>query len=146
MDACTIRRLSRAELEQRIDDFIAVAKGVPGEYWGKEHFLMDLPEKWHFSMAAWRAGRPIGYAIISQKHGSIAHLHHFMVAPDQRGMGLGETMLRKAITNCIAGGCVAMTLKVAAESEDAQRFYRRNGFEISGEPGPYLLMRRAIAP
>jgi len=146
MSACTIRPLSRDELDRSIDDFIAVARGVPGEYWGREHFLLDLPEKWRLSLAAWIAARPVGYAIISRKSESIAHLHHFMVAPDQRGKGLGEAMLEKAISQCVDGGCSEMTLKVAAESEDAQRFYRRNGFETSDDSGAYLLMRRAIAP
>lgn len=146
MSACTIRPLSRDALEKSVDDFIAVAKGVPGEYWGREHFLTELPEKWRLSLAAWIAGRPVGYAIISRKSELIAHLHHFMIAPEHRGKGLGETMLEKAIIQCADSGCSEMTLKVAAESKDAQRFYRRNGFETSGEPGAYLLMRRAIAP
>ena len=146
MSAYTIRPLSRVELVKSIDDFIAVAKDVPGEYWSREHFLLELPEKWRLSLAAWIADRPVGYAIISRKSESVAHLHHFMVVPDQRGKGLGEAMLEKAIRKCVGGGCSEMTLKVAAESKDAQRFYRRNDFETSGEPGPYLLMRRAIAP
>ena len=72
--------------------------------------------------------------------------HHFVVAADQRGIGLGEAMLGAAIKNCISYGCSQVTLKVASESEGAQRSYRRHGFEKSDDQGAYLLIRRVLAP
>ena len=141
-----IRPLPREEIAARIDDFVAVAKDVPREYWTQEHFLRELPQKWQLSLAAWLGNRPVGYAILSRRTRQRAHLHHFMVAGDLRRQGLGEALLNAAICNCTRLGYAEISLKVAIASEGAQRFYRRHGFAVSGGDGAYREMLRSLRP
>ena len=139
-----IRPLHRDQLAACVDQFITVARDVPGEYWVAKHFLLDLPEKWLLSLAAWLAEQPIGYAMLSRRSADTAHLHHFMVAVDQRGRGLGARLLAAAIERCRKHHCTEMSLKVDAGNTDAQRFYRQHGFEFTGVDGNYWTMRRRL--
>lgn len=140
----TIRSLSKDELSAHVEAFIDIARDVDGEYWGRTHFLEELTGKWQLSLAAWLANRPVGYAILSRKSSHRAHLHHFMMAADQRGRGLGGRMLEAAIERCIQQGCTEITLKVVASNQAGSRFYRRHGFENAGHDKDYDLMRRTL--
>lgn len=145
MTRVAIRQLSRDDLAAHIRDFIEIARDVPGEYWAEEHFLKEFPEKWDLSVSAWDGERPVGYAVLSRKGATTAHLHHLMVAADKRGANLGADLLVAAIRGCLLRGCSEMTLKVAVDSEGALRFYRRHGFSDTGEDRAYRMMRRALA-
>lgn len=143
-DALVIRPLGRDQVVRSVDRFVAVARDVAGEYWSSQHFLLDLPDKWLLSLAAWRGEALVGYAILSRKSPDTAHLHHFMVATDQRGRGLGSRLIAAAVERCRQNGCVEMSLKVAAGSAGAQRFYRQHRFENTGRDGNYSTMRRRL--
>ena len=41
----TIGPLDRAELELRIDEFLAIASDQLGEYWTRDNFVRELPSK-----------------------------------------------------------------------------------------------------
>ena len=47
----TIRTLSADVVRSNLNDLIAVAADVPGEYWTAENFLVELPQKWRLSFA-----------------------------------------------------------------------------------------------
>lgn len=53
------------------------------------------------------------------------------VARSERGSGLGTMMMRWAITQARARGCVIMQLTTHNDRHDAHRFYERLGFEGS---------------
>lgn len=141
-----IRPLSEDEVTARIEAFIEVARDVDGEYWGRQHFLKPLTDKWKLSLAAWAEKRPVGYAILSRKSSIQAHLHHFMVAKDQRGQRLGERLLAMTIERCIEQGFTEITLKIAPSNFAAWRFYKLHGFANTGQDNGYDVMRRALSP
>jgi ribosomal protein S18 acetylase RimI-like enzyme len=53
------------------------------------------------------------------------------VAGVLRGQGIGERMIREAIARAKQAGCGVVQLTTNAVRADAQRFYRRLGFEAS---------------
>lgn len=139
LPSATFRTLSHEQLRANIDAFLRIASDVDGEYWAAEHFLRDLPEKWRLSFAAWSAGRPIAYAILSRKGPDHIHLHHLMVEPNQRGRGLGQCMLTEMERRVSRAAATRLTLKVDRGNERAQRFYRRAHYIEQGRDGAYLV-------
>jgi len=122
--------------------FLAIAADIPGEYWSRENFLRELPEKWNLSFAVFDAGRPVGYAILSRRTDELVHLHHFMIAPKHRGAGFGTRMITEIAARVAAAGAQRISLKTV--SPPAQRFYRRNGFWRVGEDNGYVVMVRRL--
>lgn len=143
-DDALIRTLSANDIRNHVEDFLAIAADQSREYWTEAHFLADFPEKWSLSFAAWRGGRPVAYAVLSRKATDVIHLHHFMVAADERGRGLGTRMLREMESRARAAGASRLTLKVAVDSAAARRFYQRAGFRETGLAGDYRLLERAL--
>jgi ribosomal protein S18 acetylase RimI-like enzyme len=133
-----VRPLTRDELAEKVAHFINIATDVPGEYWTAEHFLVDRPGKWTLSSAAWQAGVLVGYAIVSERGPSHAHLHHFMVATAARGSGVGARLAHFMMELAKTQGYQRLTLKVATDNVGAQRFYRRIGFTAGERDGRLL--------
>lgn len=119
--------LSPPHVVEHLDAYLAIhADASPG---GRAEMLAELPDKWALSFALWRAA-PIGYCILSAKFGA-PHIHQFMVAPAERGRGIGGVMLAEALRRGAA------TLKVASANEGAIRFYRRHGWQDRETAGDY---------
>lgn len=127
-------------LKDHADAFLDIASDVPGEYWTLDNFLVNLPEKWTLSFAAWDDDEPVAYAILSKKSPTSAHLHHLMVRASHRSKGLGSRMVGEMLTRVRSAGCTELTLKV--ETADAKRFYLRHGFAQVGPDERYTLMAK----
>lgn len=139
------RTLMPAQIRENIDAFLAIASDVPGEYWGLEHFLAELPDKWRFSFAVWLAGRPIGYAVLSRLSGDGAHLHHFMIERGWRGRRLGARMIQEMERRVMAAGITMLSLKVHRSNLQAHRFYESNGYKDADTDGAYRVLRKHLA-
>ncbi len=139
-----IRTLKPAHIRCHLQTFLDIAADIEGEYWTEEHFLRDLPEKWQLSFALWAGERPVAYAVLSRKAPDHLHLHHFMVARDVRGHGLGQRMAQEMEARARACGCRRLTLKVAANNEDARRFYGRLGYHEMGRDDAYVTLGKAL--
>jgi GNAT superfamily N-acetyltransferase len=115
--------------------------------WDRESLLQPRPEKWERSLLVVQEGRPRAYAIVSRT-GQAAHLHHIVVAPDARGLGLGSWLVSELLRRNT--DVDELTLKVHPENDGAQRLYRRLGFEDRGRsPSGYVQMariRRSVDP
>jgi RimJ/RimL family protein N-acetyltransferase len=140
------RTLDPGTLDAKADAFLAIAADVPGEYWTLAHFLAERPEKWRLSFAAWRAGEPVGYAVLSRRGTDHVHLHHFMVARAARAEGLGGGMVAEMARRAAASGARRITLKVAADNERARAFYERHGFRPAGREGAYEVLEHWLSP
>ncbi len=70
----------------------------------------------------------------------VALLEDVIVDPARRGQGLGGRLIDAAIAFARNAGCRRITLMTDADNVDAQRLYRRHGFEAS----TMLTMRRGI--
>ena len=144
LPAATVRTLSPPDLEGEINAFLSIAADQTGEYWTAEHFLRELPRKWDLSCAAWKDGRPVAYAIVSARSSRHAHLHHFAVAPDMRGQGIGFLMIRGILSRLRTAGFSELTLKVNIKNATARRYYARHSFSEIREEGDYLVLSRHI--
>lgn len=77
------------------------------------------------------------------------------VAPEYRGLGLADQLLREACQAAVGDlGAVWLELGVHQDNHRALAFYRRHGFELTGESKPYplddtkqeLFMERQLPP
>ena len=125
-------------------DILSIAQDQPDEYWGIEHFLLDLPRKWDLSFALFDCSLFIAYAILSLKTSSNVHIHHFMVNKSSRGRGLGSLMLQEIERRGDSFGAETLTLKVGKNNFDAKKFYLRQGFFLHGSDNTYQLMSKEI--
>jgi ribosomal protein S18 acetylase RimI-like enzyme len=131
--------LSRKTAERLLPQLIAISADVSP--WGTTEFLTELPGKWELSFTAWQADQPVGYAILSRKFPGRIHIHQFMVAPSQRGSGIGIAMLAEARRRADS----LLSLKVHQDNHGAIRFYEREGLRREQLAEAYWLMldRRA---
>ena len=126
-------------------DFYVIGSDVPGEYWTREHFLLELPEKWDLSFVLWEDAKLIGYSILSRPESDRVHLHHFMLRAGYRGGGLGGSMIEECIKRTVEIGALRLSLKVPITFEASQKFYRRHEFLRIDQAGDYLVFERSVA-
>ena len=68
------------------------------------------------------------FSVSTAEGGRAAWLEDLIVQPDRRGHGIGDQLLRAAINEARAAGCLRITLLTDATNSVAQRFYARAGF------------------
>ncbi len=61
----------------------------------------------------------------------VALLEDLVVAPTQRGNGIGSQLLKQTIETAKLHDCHRITLLTDLANESAQRFYRKHGFSFS---------------
>lgn len=71
-----------------------------------------------------------GLPRFGMKRGLLENVH---IRTDQRGNGLGTTMVTWAVERCREAGCGMVQLTSTKVRNDAHRFYRRLGFSQSHE-------------
>lgn len=121
-----------------IDAVLAVERASFLTPWSRAAFEaeMDDNELAHYLVIE-ADGEVIGYAgmwmILDE-----AHVTNIAIAPGFRSKGLGTVLVTALIDSAIQLGATCMTLEVRASNLDAQRLYRRLGFEPRGlRPGYY---------
>ena len=87
-------------------------------------------------LAARRQGEVIGmvnllYTISTALGERVALLEDLVVAPPQRGGGIGSALLQQAITTARQQGCRRITLLTDHSNLAAQGFYAKHGFTLS---------------
>lgn len=139
-----VRAVSARDIDTHLAAFLAVGADIEGEYWQREHFLRDLPAKWTLSLAAWAGDTLAGYAFLSARSATHAHLHHFAVARERRSSGLGARLLAEAERNAATRGYALVTLKVPKRSAGAKRFYERQGYRPHQPEADYWVMGKDL--
>lgn len=80
-------------------------------------------------------GRLVGVCTVDRRGHHLEDRHigvlGIEVHPDRRGQGIGDALLRHALSKC-PGLFEIVELKVVAVNERAIRLYRRHGFEVYG--------------
>ena len=61
----------------------------------------------------------------------VALLEDLVIAPNQRGNGIGSQLLKQTIETARLHNCHRITLLTDLANESAQRFYRKHGFSFS---------------
>ncbi|MCB5182416.1 GNAT family N-acetyltransferase [Streptomyces antimicrobicus] len=116
------------------------------------------PGRHAWSAVADPAGDPLGHvSLLRHPDGSGARLGRVLIAPEARGRGLGEAMLRQVLDRAFGElDLPAVDLGVYTHNTAAVRLYERLGFrteavladveEVDGEPWSALQMRLRRPP
>lgn len=134
-----VEPLTEQAAERLADELLAMTRDAEWDDWEREHLLSQRPQKWQRSLLAVKAGRPVGWAVVSATDEG-AHLHHIVVAPGERSAGVGRRLMLELLRRTAPG---VLTLKVHPDNGDAARFYERLGFiEQAPSPSGYRVFRR----
>ena len=94
----------------------------------------------------------VGFVVVSMTGAFIGYVKSIYTAPEWRGRGVGSKLM-SFVEDRIFREAPNVFICVSDFNEDAQRLYRRLGYEVIGELKNYLvagksevLMRKTIAP
>ena len=101
---------------------------------------------------ALRDGETVGFVVVSMTGAFIGYVKSIFTAPEWRSKGIGSRLM-SFVEDRIFREAPNVFICVSDFNEDAQRLYRRLGYEVIGELKEYLvsgkseiLMRKTIAP
>ncbi len=100
-----------------------------------ERFTGYLADPQRQVLAVRADGRTIGYAMLVADAGPHPRieLSKFYVLPGHHGSGAAAALMRAALAGATVSGAACVWLGVNRENERAQRFYRKQGFTVTGE-------------
>ncbi len=99
--------------------------------WSEEALLNELGNPHSLYVVLEYAGEIVAYAgcwLIMDE----AHVNNVAVAPGQRGLGLGEQIIRFLAKTAFVEGARRMTLEVRASNAVAKSLYKKLGFVLCG--------------
>lgn len=79
----------------------------------------------------------VGCCHVERRDGAVAYFGLFAVRPRQQGAGTGRAMMREASRLAASWGCSRMQMTVIRQRDDLLAWYRRLGFEATGETEPF---------
>lgn len=74
------------------------------------------------------------------------HLANIAVAPDHGGRGVGQALLAFAVEEAARSGVDEVALATHRKMPGSIALYKRLGWDVSGEDGNKIMMRRGIEP
>jgi predicted N-acetyltransferase YhbS len=104
--------------------------------------VIEMFEKGAYLIAE-REGRVLG-TVYFENRGERAYFGMLSVEPDTKGQGIGRILIDAVEDHARKQGCVAMDITVVNLRTELPPFYRRFGYEISGELPPPERMRSRI--
>lgn len=110
--------------------------------WPEHSFRYELVENqasrcWVAELDSENEGRIIVGMIVIWLILDEVHIATIAVAPAQRHLGIGKTLLQTALQECIQRGAVSATLEVREHNENAIRLYQQFGFDVVGRRKRY---------
>jgi predicted N-acetyltransferase YhbS len=104
--------------------------------------VTEMFEKGAYLLAE-REGQILG-SVYFEKRGERAYFGMLSVEPEIKGQGLGRVLIDAVEDHARKQGCVAMDITVVNLRTELPPFYRRFGYEITGELPPPERMRSRI--
>jgi GNAT superfamily N-acetyltransferase len=135
--------IDRDFLKSNVPGFLFLDMGFPGGSWTEENFLVELPDKWRFSLALIIGGKMAGFIIASKKADAI-HIHRFAIAAEFRLKGLGAWLLNEFEHRCKQQKEYVVSLKAAIDNVQAIKFYKKHGFMETDTSGNNILMKKKL--
>lgn len=122
-----------------------------GDPWSGKGLRDTLREERSFFLTAVENGRICGYLNCTYILDEI-NIHRVCVLPEYRRMGVGAALMMHLVTFCKEKGLHEIFLEVRKSNLQAQRLYKRFGFEVIGERAgfyqnpdePGLIMRADV--
>lgn len=124
------RQLTKRYLRRHLGAFLDLERewvDLGERAWSRENFLLRNPRKWKLSTYVALDGKPVGYAIVSQKAPGRAYLHKVLVDRDYQGLGIAGRLLQDAKGRCRRHGIETINFKVRPDNQRANSLYKRNG-------------------
>jgi ribosomal protein S18 acetylase RimI-like enzyme len=87
----------------------------------------DPPPHWYRAEAL---GEPVGCLLLNPLADGALELKYMGVVPEERGKGLGRTLMRRAIEEAVQGGFPRMTVLVDEANAAAKATYFGHGFRL----------------
>ena len=132
-----LRLRALADSPEAFGSTLAQEKGRPNTEWSSRlasgvESRLDLP------LVAVVDSEPIGLAWgrIESSNLDVANLYQMWVAPNYRGLGAGQMLLKAVIDWARAANVCYLALGVTCGNNPAMRLYLRAGFKPIGEPEP----------
>jgi len=136
------RRIEERDIKGFYEALCTVAKeGIylltttPPAYEKMQRFVRTNIQNNHAQYVAVLDNKVIGWAdIIPLERNTMAHVGHLGmgVIADFRGMGVGDTLLKKVIEHAWCQQLTRLELEVFSDNEVAIKLYKNNQFEIEG--------------
>lgn len=123
---------------------VEMSAQLPGDYWGLEHYMAELPGKWELSSAMYEGDTLCAFQVLSEKEESL-HVNRIVIAASHHKKGLGKLLIAQALDRCRQRHKPYLTLKVDLTNTNAIDFYKRLNFEVTGEQAGGLLLMRTKA-
>jgi GNAT superfamily N-acetyltransferase len=97
--------------------------------------IMETPAVGDIFLAR-KEGRVIGmvsllYSVSTALGAPVALLEDMVIAPGERGLGVGSALISRALEYAEKKGCKRVTLLTDHDNVHAQQFYQKQGFEPS---------------
>jgi len=106
---------------------------------GPDIQLREIGERGIVTTLADEGGRLVGYSQLhigkaspSVKAQHPAELNRIYVVAEQHGRGIGQALMKRALTDAARAGCDRLWLGVWEHNPKAMAFYKQLGFEIVG--------------
>jgi len=131
----TPRQLTKRYIRQHLDTFIYLERewvDLGERAWSRENFLLDNKRKWKLSNYVAIEGKPVGYAIVSEKTHGQAYLHKVLVDRDYQGLGIAGRLLDDTRIRCQQRGIEKMCFKVRPDNQQANSLYKKKGIAYTG--------------
>lgn len=134
MEGLIIRKMT----EKDIDEVLAIEREAFTTPWSRDAFVKEITEN------------QLARYIVAEKDGQIVgfggiwlildegHITNIAVAPNYRGQGIGNVLVKQLIKLCEELGIFRITLEVRRSNYIAQTLYKKHGFTECGiRPGYY---------
>lgn len=125
MDLSTLRYETLRE--EHIESVLAIEKAGQSAPWSAASFRNEINHKHAVFLVAFLGGEIVGYVgvwlLVDE-----AHITTVMVRDDHRRQGLGDRLVREALTRAREKGMTDATLEVRAGNIAALKLYERLGF------------------
>jgi len=115
-------------------------------------FVLDNKAEGQIWLAE-RDGRLVGCTAIALREGGHGQLRWVLVAPSERGLGLGKQLVTGALQYCREQGCNTVFLETTDGLKESQTLYEQLGFGVTSEkvadlwdgPRPLIVMELPLA-
>lgn len=129
------RPLSKAYVEEHVDDFTALIRDWEHGDWESRHFTCDVEKKWDYSFGFFRGGELVGFCMASGKIPGAYYVHLLFVASEHRAFGVGKEFFATCVEFSRKLGLTAITLKCPQSNVRGLAFYRALGFLVVASDG-----------
>ncbi len=109
----------------------ALEKDIFSQPWSEQGFLDAIKMDNTIFLLAEEEGDCLGYIgmYLSLEEGEITNV---AVAPEKRGLGIGDALLKESIARAKEKGIAQIVLEVRVSNEAAIHLYEKNGFKSCG--------------